>query len=80
MWRQSRLLDLRLWRSACQGAKQPCENLFGMCIVRYKHSAGKQKVMQLEKELSRLQATNLEQLQEQVRQKVDTLFFLLIGT
>ena len=51
-----------------------------MCIVRYKHSAGKQKVMQLEKELSRLQATNLEQLQEQVRQKVDTLFFLFIGT
>lgn len=67
MWRQSRLLDLRLWQSACQGVKQSCEVLGG---VRLTHSAGKKKVMQLQQELAKLQATSLEQLQQQVKQKV----------
>ena len=35
-----------------------------------RHSSGKQKVMKLERELARLQATSLEQLQEQVKQQV----------
>ncbi len=69
MWRQSRLLDLKLWQSACQGAKQSCEHVLTFSI-RSKHSAGKQQVLQLERELSRLKATSLEQLQDQVRQKV----------
>lgn len=38
--------------------------------ARYGHSAGKQKILRLERELSKLRATSLEQLQEQVRQKV----------
>jgi len=69
MWRQSRLLDLKLWQTACQGAKQSSEHVLAFSI-RNKHSAGKQKVLQLERELSRLKATSLEQLQDQVRQKV----------
>ena len=70
MWRQSKLLDLKLWQIACQGAKHPCESLLNIPGARYQHSVGKQKVMQLERQLSKLQATTLEQLQEQVRQKV----------
>ena len=69
MWRQSRLLDLKLWQSACHSAKQSCELVLTF-PVRNKHSAGKQKVLQLERELSRLKATSLEQLQDEVRQKV----------
>ncbi|DBA72817.1 TPA: hypothetical protein ACH3X2_010203 [Trebouxia sp. C0005] len=68
MWRQSRLLDLKLWQSACHSAKQSCELVLTF-PVRNKHSAGKQKVLQLERELSRLKATSLEQLQDEVRQK-----------
>lgn len=72
MWRQSRLLDLKLWQTAFQGAKHPCEALLNIQGARYGHSAGKRKVIQLEQQLASLRATTLEHLQEQVRQKVLT--------
>ena len=70
MWRQSKLLDLKLWQAACQGAKHSCEVLLNTPGARHQHSAGKRKIMQLERQLSKLQTTTLEHLQEQVRQKV----------
>ena len=72
MWRQSKLLDLKLWQAACQGARHSCEALLNIPGARYGHSAGKRKVVQLERQLSKLQTTTLEHLQEQVRQKVLT--------
>ncbi|KAL3145306.1 hypothetical protein ABBQ38_001567 [Trebouxia sp. C0009 RCD-2024] len=72
MWRQSKLLDLKLWQTACQGAKHSCESLMNLQGARYGHSAGKQKILRLERELSKLRATSLEQLQEQVRQKASS--------
>lgn len=77
MWRQSRLLDLRLWQTVCQGAEHTCEVLLNVQGARYGHSAGKRKVIQLEQQLSRLRGTTLEHLQEQVRQKVQKVAVVL---
>ena len=68
MWRQSKLLDLKLWQAACQGAQPSSEVLLNIPGARYGHSAGKRKVAQLERQLSKLQTTTLEHLQEQIRQ------------
>ena len=70
MWRLSRLLDLRLWQTAFQAAKPLPNEAFGVELVRHKHSAGARKVAQLERELARLKATSLEQLQQEARQQV----------
>ena len=74
MWRQSRLLDLRLWQDAFQAATPLLQNVPGVSLVRHGHSAGARKVAQLQRELARLKATSLEQLQEEARQQVCRAF------
>lgn len=72
MWRQSRLLDLKLWQTARQSAEQTWQG--GACTftLRQKHtSAGKVRIRSLEQELAKLKATSLEQLQEQVKHKAE---------
>ena len=64
------MLDLRLWQIAFQAAKPLLENASGVGLGRHGHSAGARKVAQLERELARLKATSLEQLQEEARQQV----------
>lgn len=63
------MLDLRLWQNAYQAARPLLEHASGVGLVRHGHSAGARKVAQLERELARLKATSLEQLQEEARQQ-----------
>lgn len=77
MWRQSKLLDLKLWQTARQAAEQAWRGGGTLNVARQKHvSAGKAKVKRLERELAQLQATSLEQLQEQVKHQVQLHFAL----
>lgn len=68
MWRQSTLPSLRLWQTALEATKLHVNNVLGG--IRHNSSAGARKVAQLERELARLKATSLEQLQAQARQQV----------
>ena len=73
MWRQSKLLDLKLWQTARQAAEQAWRGgQRGIATRRRHESAGKANVRRLEEELAQLKATSLEQLQEQVKRKVCT--------
>ena len=73
MWRQSKLLDLKLWQTARQAAEQAWRGGQRGIVTRQRHeSAGKANVRRLEEELAQLKATSLEQLQEQVKNKVCT--------
>lgn len=71
MWRQSRLVDLKLWQTARQTAEMSWRAGQSSITTRQKHiSAGKAEIQRLEQELAKLQATTLEHLQAQVKQKV----------
>ena len=73
MWRQSKLLDLKLWHTARQAAEQAWRGGETLNVTRQKHvSAGKAKVKRLERELAQLKATSLEQLQQEVKHQVQS--------
>ena len=73
MWRQSKLLNLRLWNGARHASEQTWLTPEILLTGRQRHySVGKRKIKQLEHELRTIKATSLEQLQRQVKQQVSS--------